>query len=133
PKQQVVGAGEFDAVAAAAEDLGWPVVLKAIAPGLVHKSDAGGVRTGLDTQDQVESAAAEMVERIPDLTGFLIQQQASPGTELIVGSHRDPAFGPVVLVGLGGVWVEALDDVSLRLAPVSHDEALEMLAELKGS
>ncbi len=133
PPQRAVESRDPRAVALAATDFTWPMVLKAIGPSLVHKSDVGGVRVGLRDADDLEQAVVDMLDRIPELTGFLVQEQAIPGTELIVGCRRDPAFGPVVLVGLGGIWVEALRDVSLRLAPVSHDEARTMLSELKGA
>jgi acyl-CoA synthetase (NDP forming) len=122
-----------DEAVRAADGLGYPAVLKATAPDLLHKSDVGAVRLGLRDGGAVAAAARELAERVPALTGFLVQSQAAPGLEVIVGARRDPAFGPVVLVGLGGVWVEALGDVALRLAPVGRDEAAEMLAELRGA
>jgi acyl-CoA synthetase (NDP forming) len=122
-----------DAAEKAAEEIGFPVALKAVAPDLAHKSDAGGVHLHLRTPQAVMDAAREMAGRIPPLTGFLVQSMAAPGLELIVGARRDPVFGPVVLVGLGGVWVEALGDVALRLAPVDRTEAEAMLAELRGA
>ena len=122
-----------DEAGACASELGFPVALKAVGPSLVHKSEAGGVRLGLTTEDDVARAAKEMAASLPDLTGFLIQRMAPPGQELIVGIQRDAVFGPVVLVGLGGVLVELLGDVALRLAPVGPDEATEMLAELRGA
>src|SRR5919199_777954 len=81
----------------------------------------------------VAAAAREMAARIPGLGGYLVQPMAPSGVELIVGLKRDPVFGPVVLAGLGGVWVELLEDVSLRLAPVTPEEARSMLAELRGA
>ncbi|MFN8511968.1 MAG: acetate--CoA ligase family protein [Chloroflexia bacterium] len=129
---QRVVATAAEAVRAAAA-IGFPVVLKASAPDLVHKSDVGAVRLGLRDGEAVAAAARELAERLPQLTGLLVQAQAAPGLEVIVGARRDPAFGPVVLVGLGGVWVEALGDVALRLAPVGREEAGEMLRELRGA
>ena len=117
----------------AAAEVGFPVALKAAAPGLLHKSDRGAVRLGLASVDDVVAEAEAMAARIPDVTGFLVQRMASPGLELIVGLRRDPLFGPLVLVGLGGVWVEALNDVARRLAPVDHAAALAMLDELRGA
>jgi len=98
-----------------------------VAPGLVHKSDAGGVVVGLRNADAVREAFARAVrpgERA------LIQQMAPPGgLEVIVGAHRDGQFGPLVMVGLGGVYVEVLRDVAFRLAPLSREEARGMLEE----
>ncbi|GAA2678301.1 hypothetical protein GCM10010412_061380 [Nonomuraea recticatena] len=105
-----------------------PLVLKAA--GLLHKSDAGGVRLGL-THDTLGAAVAEMRERLGD--GFLVEEQAPEGVELIAGLIRDPAFGPVLLAGLGGVWTEALRDTALRLCPISESDARRMLASLRGS
>jgi acetate---CoA ligase (ADP-forming) len=133
PRQRVVHSSDPAAVASAASGLDWPLVLKATGPSLAHKSDIGGVKLGLQSTADLERAANDMQARIPDLTGYLIQEQAPAGIELIVGCQRDPAFGPVVLAGLGGIWVETLGDVSLRLAPVTHDEALTMLSNLKAS
>ena len=122
-----------EAAASVAAEIGFPVVLKAISPDLAHKSDAGGVRVGLPTAVDVTDAAREIAARVPGLTGYLVQQLAPPGLELIVGLKRDPTFGPVVMVGLGGVWVEVLRDVAVRLAPVTPADAATMLAELRGA
>jgi acyl-CoA synthetase (NDP forming) len=133
--QQVVVSGDADAAAQAAETLGFSVVLKAVAPALVHKSDAGGVRVGLGDAAAVRAAATEMLASIDGVEGLLLQRQVhlTGGLEMIVGCRRDAQFGPVVLVGLGGVWVEALQDVAVRLAPVSRSDAHAMLAELRGA
>jgi acyl-CoA synthetase (NDP forming) len=117
----------------AADELGYPVVLKAVVPDLVHKSDAGAVCLNLRSGEEVDAAARDLAARFPELAGLLVQPLAAPGLELIVGARRDPAFGPVVLVGLGGVWVEALGDVALRLAPVDRGAAEAMLGELRGA
>jgi succinyl-CoA synthetase beta subunit len=115
----------------AAEALGLPVVLKAERAGLIHKSDSGGVRLGLATLAAVGEAYDDVAARL-ESPEVLLQRQARPGVELILGMHRDVDFGPVVMAGLGGIWVEALDDVALRLAPFNDAEALSMLDELKG-
>ena len=119
----------------AAAELGGPVALKAIAPGLVHKSDAGAVRLGLDGPTAVTRAAGEMSAQLAaagaSVEGFHVQRMAPPGTELIVGAVRDPAFGPLVACGAGGVAVELLGDVQVRLAPLGPREADGMLHGLK--
>ncbi len=107
--------------AAAARRLGLPVALKAVAPNLLHKSDAGGVRLGLADAAEVEAAAQAMAAIIPGLSGFLVQRMVPPGIELLVGVRRDPVFGPLLVVGLGGIWVELLEDVAVRLAPLGPD------------
>ncbi|CAN5427398.1 GNAT family N-acetyltransferase [soil metagenome] len=124
---------EDDAARVAAE-LGGLIALKAIAPTLVHKSDAGAVRLGL-TPESVASAARAMAERVRAaghiVNGFLVQGMAAPGVEMVIGVVHDPSFGPVVACGAGGVLVELLHDLAVRLAPVSATEAAEMLHELK--
>ena len=133
PRQALVESLVVRDVVAAAADFKWPLVLKAVGPSLVHKSDRGGVRTNLSSSIDLEQSALDMAASIPEATGFLVQEQVDSGIELIIGCRRDPTFGPVVLVGLGGVWVEVLGDVAIRLAPVSHDEALSMLADLRAA
>ncbi|MEV0417584.1 acetate--CoA ligase family protein [Streptosporangium canum] len=124
-------------VAAAAGGLAPPLVLKAFGPGLVHKSDSGAVRLALAGPAEAAEAAAEMLGGLlaqgitPD--GFLVEEQAEAGIELIVGVVRDPGFGPVLLAGLGGVWTEAMRDTAVRLCPVSEADARRMLASLRGS
>ncbi|WP_188194543.1 acetate--CoA ligase family protein [Nonomuraea sp. SYSU D8015] len=136
PRGVVVPVSRGDSVRdlnfAAAGELAEPLVLKAFGPGLVHKSDAGAVVLGLRAAD-LPAAAAEMRSRVPDVAGFLVEEQAAAGVELIVGVVRDAAFGPVLLAGLGGVWTETLRDTALRLCPVSEADARGMLASLRGS
>jgi acyl-CoA synthetase (NDP forming) len=122
-----------DAVAAAAE-LGPRVAMKLSADGVVHKSDLGGVHLGLTDTASVEAAWAEL-EDVAGTLGVppraLVQQMSPPGVEVIVGSKVDPAFGPVVMVGAGGIHAEVLKDVQIRLAPVSEATAREMIGALK--
>jgi acyl-CoA synthetase (NDP forming) len=128
----VVTSGGFGGVEALAE----PLVLKAFGPGLVHKSDAGAVELGL-RRAEVEPAAARMRAALAaggvEPAGFLVEEQAEAGVELIVGVVRDPGFGPVLLAGLGGVWAEALRDTAVRLCPVAESDARAMLASLRGA
>jgi acetyl coenzyme A synthetase (ADP forming)-like protein len=114
-----------------AAELGGPVALKAIAPGLVHKADAGGVALGLDGAAAVTRAARAMAAAIGGLEGFLVQRMAPAGAELIVGVVGDPDFGPVVACGAGGHAVELLHDVTVRLAPLGPRAAAEMLRSLR--
>ena len=121
-----------DAVAAA-RDLGFPVALKLSADGLIHKSDVGGVHLGLSDADAVR-AAWKAVAAVADGMGVphraIVQPMAPSGVEVIVGSTLDPIFGPVVMVGAGGIYAEVVRDVALRLAPISETEAREMVREL---
>jgi acyl-CoA synthetase (NDP forming) len=119
-----------DEAETAAEALGYPIVAKVLHSSLMHKSDAGGVRVGLVDRTAVRDAAVELITLVQGAR-VLIQRQAA-GTEVIVGGLRDPQFGPVVLVGLGGVFVEAIDDVVLGLAPLRHEDARGLLRRLRG-
>jgi len=115
---------------AAAEDLGYPVVAKILHSTLVHKSEARGVRLGLRDPRAVRAAAADLLALAPRAR-VLVQRQAT-GIEVLVGGIRDPQFGPAVMVGLGGVFVEAIDDVALGLAPLRRDDAHRLLSSLRG-
>jgi acetyl coenzyme A synthetase (ADP forming)-like protein len=119
----------------AAERLGFPLVAKAVAPGLLHKSDVGGVVLGLDSAVAVERAVATLAERMQaigtQIDGVLLQRQVAGGIEALVGVTTDPTFGPLVVCGLGGVLVELLRDVSFHLTPVTDVDAREMLDRLR--
>ncbi|HET7869585.1 MAG TPA: GNAT family N-acetyltransferase [Actinomycetota bacterium] len=121
--------------AAAASDLGGPVALKALGPDIVHKTDVGGVRLGLDGPDDVISAAKEMARRTDEagltLEGFLVQEMVTGGVEMLVGVAQDPLFGPIVACSAGGTAAELLRDVSVRIAPITDLDASEMVRSLK--
>ena len=126
-----------EAAADAAASIGFPVVLKAVSRHIIHKSDVGAVRVGLKDKVEVIAAANEMQQRlrttVPDahLEGFSIQEVVRGEAEVIVGVHRDPQFGPTVIVGLGGVAVEILNDVAVATAPVAAEYARRMIAGLR--
>lgn len=125
-------------LAAAAAEIGFPVALKVVSRQVSHKSDAGGVQIGLADEHAVRAAAAtirdNVAQRAPGaiVEGFLVQEMARGELEVIVGSRWDAQFGAVVMVGLGGIYVELLGDVQLALAPVAHAQALAMLGALAG-
>jgi acetyltransferase len=125
-----------DAAARAAAELGFPVALKAVTPDAIHKTELGAVALGLDSEAAVRDGAADIGARLAaasvELTGFLVQEMVD-GLEVIVGVREDDQFGPVMVVGLGGVFVEAIGDVALRLLPVTALDAREMLGELRGA
>ena len=122
-----------------ARALGYPVVLKVESPDLPHKTEAGVVRLNLRDADAVRDAyraimaKADAVMPRPRINGVLVQTMMPQGIEMVVGARIDPLFGPLVVVGLGGILVELLQDTVLAPAPVTHDEALALLAQLKGA
>ena len=124
--------------ASAAGRIGGPVAIKIVSPDIPHKTEAGGVRLGLSTPDNVREAARNIVASAlryaPDarIDGISVQQMAAPGAEIVLGVKNDRQFGPLVAVGLGGIMVELLADTAVRLAPVQDETAREMLASLKG-
>ncbi len=124
-----------DDAAAAADRLGGHVALKAVAAGLVHRSDVGAVRLDLSGADQVRTAAAAMAARLEAIglppTGYIVQKMAPRGVEMIAGVVHDKQFGPIVACGAGGVLVELLGDVCVRLTPLAREDAREMLRCLK--
>jgi len=126
-----------EAAVPTAERLGYPLVAKAIAPGLVHKSDVGGVILGLRDAGAVADAARNLCARMQELgipmEGILLQREVVGGLEALVGVTTDPTFGPLVVCGLGGVLVELLRDASFHLAPVSDLDAREMVDRLRAS
>ena len=135
PKSVVVpNAG---AVAGAIAKLKPPFALKIMSPDILHKSDAGGVRIGLKTAAEIEQAIAVMAAspaiRNAKLDGYMIEEMAPAGQEIVVGAVRDPDVGPMVMVGLGGIFVEVLADVAFRICPITRLDAGEMLDELKGA
>jgi acyl-CoA synthetase (NDP forming) len=129
---------EDDAVASA-ENIGFPVVMKIVSPDILHKTEAGGVQIGLADPEAARQAYREIMQKgkrhypQAEIQGVLVQEMVSGGTETIVGVANRPPFGPVVAFGLGGVFVELLQDITFRLAPVDESGAAEMLTEIKGA
>jgi acetyltransferase len=117
--------------------LGYPVVLKIASPDILHKTDVGGVKTGIQNAAEVRDAFDLITYRaqryLPEarLWGCQVQKMAPPGLEVLIGMNRDPQFGPLITFGLGGIFVEALKDVSFRIAPFGRREAEEMLGEIR--
>ena len=116
----------------AAERLGYPVALKALAADVIHKSDVGGVILGLANSGSVRLEAESMLARVARPVTLMVQRMASDGVEVILGGKRDRTFGPVVMFGLGGIHVEVLEDVAFRVAPLSRADAEEMIGEVRG-
>jgi acyl-CoA synthetase (NDP forming) len=139
PTARDIFAASADAAVAAASQLGFPVVLKIESPDIAHKTEAGGVALNVTTADQVRSAFAGILASAKSyapnarIRGVVVQPMVGTGIEIVVGARVDPALGPLIVVGFGGVFVELLKDTAVELAPVTHDEALRMLGRLKGA
>lgn len=120
------------------EAMGYPVVLKISSADITHKSDAGGVKVNLPDKAAVEKAyddiMASCTAKHPDadIEGIAVQGMAKIGTEVIIGMTKDPSFGPVLMFGLGGIFVEVLKDVAFRIVPLEKNDASEMINEIKG-
>ncbi len=131
-----VACNEVEAAAFAVE-IGFPVVLKIVSPDIIHKSDAGGVLVNLKNATEVTSGYRKIMENAksykPDakIVGVLVQEMAPQSTEIIVGAMKDPQFGQTIMFGLGGIFVEVLKDVNFRIAPLTADDAKEMITQLK--
>lgn len=125
-----------DAVAAA-ESMGYPVVMKIVSPDITHKSDAGGIRLNLKSKEEVMAAYDTMMtdvkRNVPDakIEGVQIQNMLIGGNEIIIGMIRDPTFGPLIMFGLGGIYVEILQDVAFGVAPLNRDEAEKLIRSIK--
>jgi acyl-CoA synthetase (NDP forming) len=131
-----VSKNEAEAVKFAGE-IGYPVVLKIVSPDIIHKSDVGGVIVGLKNAQEVRNAYKQILRNVKKhkanakIVGILVQEMAPSSTEVIVGAIKDPQFGPALMFGLGGIFVEVLKDVTFRVAPITVDEAREMITEVK--
>jgi acetyltransferase len=137
PVPQSAIAHTVDEAVRFSHQIGYPVVLKVVSRDIVHKSDVGGVVLDLDTPEEVIDAYGAILHNCrihkPDaiIDGIEVSQQVRAGTQIIIGARRDPSFGPIVMVGLGGIYVEVMKDVAFRALPIGRHEALAMLKELK--
>ncbi len=122
-----------------ADEVGFPIVMKIVSPDILHKSDAGGVKVNIKDKAAAREAYKTILKNAREykddanIHGIAIQEMAPWGTEVIMGSVNDPTFGPTVMFGLGGIFVEVLKDVTFRVAPISANQALEMLGEIRGA
>jgi len=121
-----------------AKKMGFPIALKIISPEVIHKSDSGGVKLGVDSAAKVGEAYTEILTAIKKhypkakIHGISVQKMAKPGVEVIIGMTKDAQFGPVLMFGLGGILVEVLKDVAFRIVPLNKRDAHEMIKEIKG-
>ena len=121
-----------------AKKLGFPLVMKVVSPQILHKTDVGGVKVGINNVDEVKKTFKDMYGRLSkkkgvEVKGILLEKMVPKGVELIVGIQNDPQFGPVIMVGLGGIMTEVMKDVAFRMLPITTSDAKSMLNELKGS
>ncbi len=123
---------EVEAVSAA-KKIGYPVALKIVSESISHKSDIGGVKIRIRDEVALRLAYTEIMENVmgKDVEGILVQKMARKGIELIIGGKKDPQFGHMVVLGLGGIYVEIFRDVTARICPVTDDEVRDMIEELK--
>ena len=120
-----------------ANEMGYPIVMKIVSPQIIHKTEVGGVKVNIASEDEVKSAFTEIVTnakaKVPDaeIKGVMLEEMVK-GTELIIGTTMDPQFGHMIMFGIGGIFVEVYKDVSFRLVPITAGDAKDMLSELKG-
>src|SRR5918911_2357656 len=134
--KSILGATEEECVKAAKE-IGYPVVMKIASPDIIHKSDAGGVKVGVKSDDELRAAYRSIIESAKKykadakIKGVLVQEMVKSAKETILGASQDPTFGPVIMFGLGGIYVEVLKDVVFRIAPIDEQEAINMVESIK--
>lgn len=135
--KSILGTTEEECAKAAKDEIGYPVVMKIVSPDIIHKSDAGGVKVGLKNDNEIKAAFKEIINNAKRyksdarIKGTLVQEMITSAKEIILGAKQDPLFGPLVMVGLGGIYVEVLKDVVFRLAPIDEQEAEKMIESIK--
>jgi 4-hydroxybutyryl-CoA synthetase (ADP-forming) len=121
----------------AAKQIGYPLVMKIVSPDIIHKSDAGGVKVGIKTDDELRNSFRTITENAlkyrsdAKIKGALVQEMVKSAKETILGASQDPTFGPVIMFGLGGIYVEVLKDVVFRIVPIDEQEAINMVESIK--
>ena len=136
PKFMVVN--DLESAIKAAHELGYPVVLKVVSPDIIHKSDVGGVILNINSEEELKEAYERLIDNVRQkapharILGVLIEEQVPKSVEVIIGVTKDPQFGHVIMFGLGGIFVEVLEDVTFRILPINKKDALEMISEIKG-
>ena len=127
-----------DEIAGLAKEINFPIVMKIVSPDIIHKTDAGGVKVGVKDEEEARMIYQEIISKAikynkkASISGVIAYTMVPQGTEIIIGMMKDPHFGPVIMFGLGGIFVEVLKDVSFRIIPLEERDAREMIAEIKG-
>jgi len=121
-----------------AKEINFPIVMKIVSPDIIHKTDAGGVKVGIKDGEEATAAYQEIISKAKKynknakISGVIVYSMVPQGTEIIIGMMKDPHFGPVIMFGLGGIFVEVLKDISFRILPIEERDAGEMITEIKG-
>jgi len=135
PTTKFQEASNIEQALQAADDIGYPVVLKSLSRQVIHKTDVGGVKLNLQTPQQVEQAFQQIMSRIKPIdpeVKVVVQEMIPPGVEIIIGTTTDPQFGPVIMLGTGGIFTELLDDIVFGLIPISEKDGWRMMRSLRG-
>lgn len=127
-----------DEIAGLAKEINFPIVMKIVSPDIIHKTDAGGVKLNIKDEKEAKLAyqgiisKAKKYNKEAKISGAIVYTMVPQGTEIIMGMMKDPHFGPVIMFGLGGIFVEVLKDISFRILPIEERDAWEMITEIKG-
>lgn len=127
-----------DEVSKITSEIDFPLVMKIVSPDIIHKSDAGGVKVGIKDEEEAKLAYQEIIFKAKKynkkarISGVIAYTMVTQGTEIIIGMMKDPHFGPVIMFGLGGIFVEILKDIAFRILPIEERDASEMIGEIKG-
>ena len=127
-----------DEIVGLAKEINFPIVMKIVSPDIIHKTDAGGVKVGIKDEKEAKTAYQDIIYKVKKykkeakISGVIAYSMISQGTEIIIGMMKDPCFGPTIMFGLGGIFVEILKDISFRILPLEERDAEEMISEIKG-
>jgi len=127
-----------DEIVGLAKEINFPIVMKIVSPDIIHKTEAGGVKVGIRDEKEAKAAYQNIIYKVKKykkeakISGVIAYSMISQGTEIIIGMMKDPCFGPTIMFGLGGIFVEILKDISFRILPLEERDAEEMISEIKG-
>lgn len=127
-----------DEIAGLAKEINFPIVMKIVSPDIIHKTDAGGVKLNIKNETEARLAYREIISKAKKynketkISGAIVYTMVPQGTEIVIGMMKDPHFGPVIMFGLGGIFVEVLKDISFRILPIEERDTREMITEIKG-